>query len=362
MSEGVDALTTRLLAAVDAAADVAALDAVRVEALGKKGALPAQMKTLGALDPDARKAAGAALNAAKTEISDAIDARKAALSAAALDAQLAAETLDLSLDPAPRPAGKIHPITRVIDEAVAIFADMGFTVAEGPQIEDDFHNFDALNIPPEHPARQEHDTFYLPPLDEDGAPLVLRTHTSPVQIRSMTGSTPPIRIVAPGRTYRADMSTPVKGETACSRLSPHLAWGTLSGREAFQAPAARQREDVGERKLNISRFAPPEVFEEYCAERRFDNGWQKRPGVQRNEALDLSVYSLALVVVLEAEAINRDHPPNWATPGIRNLMAVPYTDADGNEKMGTLAPPVTAPTAKRDTSKWRVKRAKKKHW
>ncbi|MEM6491185.1 MAG: phenylalanine--tRNA ligase subunit alpha, partial [Pseudomonadota bacterium] len=162
------------------------------------------MKTLGALDPDARKAAGAELNAAKTAVSDAVDARKALLANAALDAKLKAETLDLSLDPAPRPHGHIHPISRVIDEAVAIFADMGFTVAEGPQIEDDFHNFDALNIPPEHPARQEHDTFYLPPLDADSAPLVLRTHTSPVQIRAMTGSTPPIRIVAPGRTYRAD--------------------------------------------------------------------------------------------------------------------------------------------------------------
>ena len=191
-------------AAVDAAADLAALDAIRVAVLGKKGEITARMKTLGGLDADARKVAGQALNAAKDEIAAAIDARKAALEDAALEARLATETLDVSLAPAPAPPGMIHPISRVMDEVAAIFGDMGFTVAEGPQIEDDFHNFDALNIPPEHPARQEHDTFYLPPLAEGGAPMVLRTHTSPVQIRAMTGAKPPIRIIAPGRTYRAD--------------------------------------------------------------------------------------------------------------------------------------------------------------
>ncbi|MDB5409198.1 MAG: pheS [Rhodospirillales bacterium] len=197
--------TTRseLKAAIDAAASREALEQIRVAALGRKGSITERMKGLGALDPDARRAAGAALNALKDEIAAAIEAAAARLSASELQARLATERIDVSLPVRPEPEGRIHPISQTIDELVAIFGEMGFTVAEGPHIEDDFHNFTALNIPPEHPARQEHDTFYLPE-KPDGSRRVLRTHTSPVQIRTMLRDKPPLRIIVPGRTFRND--------------------------------------------------------------------------------------------------------------------------------------------------------------
>jgi phenylalanyl-tRNA synthetase alpha chain len=198
------ALEAETLARIAAAPDLAALDAVRVAALGRNGALTALMKGLGALAPEERKARGAALNAAKETLTRALEARQAALADAALDARLAAERLDVTLPPRPWPQGLIHPISRTVEEIVAIFGAMGFTVAEGPDIEDDWRNFGALNIPEHHPARQDHDTFYLPGRTADGRAKVLRTHTSPVQIRTMTAGPPPYRVIAPGRTYRAD--------------------------------------------------------------------------------------------------------------------------------------------------------------
>lgn len=203
-----DALKAELLKAVGDAADLRALDDARVAALGKKGRLTEKMKELGALAPEERKSAGQALNALKDEIASALDARKVTLEASALDAKLAGEWVDITLPARPDATGRIHPISQTIDEAVAIFASMGFTVAEGPDIEEDWYNFTALNIPPEHPARQEHDTFYLPGErpGPDGRPgrMVLRTHTSPVQIRTMQATKPPIRIIVPGRTFRCD--------------------------------------------------------------------------------------------------------------------------------------------------------------
>ncbi|MDA0654502.1 MAG: phenylalanine--tRNA ligase subunit alpha [Proteobacteria bacterium] len=196
-------LETDLLAQIAAAADLAALEAIRVAALGRKGHITERMKTLGSLDAAERKARGQAFNETKERIAAALDARKSDLEAAAMDARLATETLDVTLPVRPEAAGRVHPVSQVIDEITAIFADMGFTVAEGPDIEDDFHNFAALNIPPEHPARQMHDTFYLPAGD-DGDQNVLRTHTSPVQIRHMQAHPPPYRIIAPGRVYRCD--------------------------------------------------------------------------------------------------------------------------------------------------------------
>ncbi|MGE4528143.1 MAG: phenylalanine--tRNA ligase subunit alpha [Rhodospirillaceae bacterium] len=196
-------LRGEVLAAVDAADTLAGLDEVRVGALGKKGRLTGLMKELSGLDPEARRERGQALNVVKDEVAAAIEARKAALEDAALNARLAEEGIDVTLPPRPDAGGMIHPISQTMDEVIAIFAQMGFAVAEGPEIEDDFHNFTALNIPPEHPARQMHDTFYLPP-HADGARHLLRTHTSPVQIRTMQEQAPPIRIVAPGRTYRCD--------------------------------------------------------------------------------------------------------------------------------------------------------------
>ncbi|MCK5777784.1 MAG: phenylalanine--tRNA ligase subunit alpha [Rhodospirillales bacterium] len=197
-----DQLRDDILKDVDAAESVDALEEIRVAVLGKKGRITDMMKGLGQMAPDERKAAGQALNALKDEIADALESKKTTLADADLDRRLMTEKIDVTLPPAPEPQGSIHPISQTIDEITAIFGEMGFTVAEGPDIEDDWHNFTALNIPADHPARQEHDTFYLP--GEHGERKVLRTHTSPVQIRTMTAEKPPIRIIIPGRTYRSD--------------------------------------------------------------------------------------------------------------------------------------------------------------
>ena len=185
------------------AADLQALEALRVAELGRKGRITGLMKTLGGLEPEARKAAGQALNAAKEAVAAAIEERRLELEDVDLDRRLAAERVDVTLPARPAEVGRIHPISQTVEEIVAIFGEMGFSVAEGPHIEDDFHNFEALNIPPEHPARQEQDTFYLPERP-DGSRMLLRTHTSPVQIRHMQVHEPPIRIIVPGRTFRAD--------------------------------------------------------------------------------------------------------------------------------------------------------------
>jgi phenylalanyl-tRNA synthetase alpha chain len=192
-----------ILNQIAGAADEASLEAVRVGTLGKKGSISEQMKSLGAMSPDERKTAGAALNVLKDTVTDAIAARKAVLQEAQLELRLASEKIDVTLPTRSEPRGTVHPVSQVWEEVVQIFGDLGFGVAEGPHIEDDFHNFTALNIPQEHPARQEHDTFYFNE-KADGSRMVLRTHTSPVQIRTMLSSKPPIRIIAPGRTFRCD--------------------------------------------------------------------------------------------------------------------------------------------------------------
>jgi len=203
-----DQMRDRLLAAVAEAEGLEALDAVRVEALGKQGRITQLLKTLGGMSPDERQVQGPAIQGLREAVTNAIAARKAALEQAALDARLASETIDLTLPVDAVPAGTIHPVSQVMDELAEIFADLGFAVATGPEIETDWHNFSALNIPETHPARAMHDTFYLagvePGGDEKLVKRVLRTHTSPVQIRTMTGQQPPIRIIAPGRTYRSD--------------------------------------------------------------------------------------------------------------------------------------------------------------
>jgi phenylalanyl-tRNA synthetase alpha chain len=199
------ALQHQTLAAIGAASDEAALEAVRVAALGKKGSISALLATLGKLTPDERRTHGAAINALKDQVTEALAARRAILKAAALEAQLKREAEDVTL-PVRLPGvetGRIHPLSQVMDEIVAIFADMGFAVAEGPDIESDDFNFTKLNFPPGHPARDMHDTFFLEP-DADGERKVLRTHTSPVQVRTMLSQKPPIRVICPGRTYRTD--------------------------------------------------------------------------------------------------------------------------------------------------------------
>ncbi|HTN97203.1 MAG TPA: phenylalanine--tRNA ligase subunit alpha, partial [Nordella sp.] len=196
-------LEQSLIDGIASAADETELESLRVSALGKKGAISERMKTLGGMAPEERKSAGAELNALKDKISEALGARKAALQAKSLEARLVTEKIDVTLPARPEAQGTIHPVSQVWEEVVQIWGDLGFAVAEGPHIENDFYNFTALNIPPEHPARQEHDTFYFQP-KADGSRMLLRTHTSPVQIRTMLESKPPIRIIAPGRTFRSD--------------------------------------------------------------------------------------------------------------------------------------------------------------
>ena len=203
MTDALDQLNADTMAALAATTDLRAWDAVRVGTLGKSGRLTALLKELGGLQPEERKARGAALNQLRDALTTAIEARRVQLDAAALDARLAAETIDVSLPPPPRPRGLIHPITRTMEEMAAIFGAMGFRVGEGLDVQTDWFNFGALNIPPHHPARADHDTFYLPGTRE-GRPLLLRTQTSDVQIISMLNEAPPLRVIAPGRTYRAD--------------------------------------------------------------------------------------------------------------------------------------------------------------
>lgn len=196
--ENLKALTEKALAEVAKAEDLAGLDAIRVAYLGKKGEITAQLKNLGALSAEERPAAGAKINEAKQQVQNQISERKAALEAAAISAKLAAESIDVTLAGRQSDLGGVHPVTRTLRRISEIFTSVGYDVAEGPEIEDDFHNFEALNIPGHHPARAMHDTFYISPSH------VLRTHTSPVQVRTMKSQEPPIKVICPGRVYRCD--------------------------------------------------------------------------------------------------------------------------------------------------------------
>jgi phenylalanyl-tRNA synthetase alpha chain len=204
--QDLDTLRAKYLGLVNLADNEASLEEVRLAALGKKGEISLKMRDLGQMEPAQRQAAGATLNVIKDEIDAALRAKKTALGDAALNERLKSEWLDITLPARAARVGTVHPVSQVMDELTAIFADMGFSVAEGPQVETDWYNFDSLNIPPEHPARQEHDTFFMHRGEgDDRPPHVLRTHTSPVQIRAMTQNGAPIRVIAPGRVYRMDM-------------------------------------------------------------------------------------------------------------------------------------------------------------
>lgn len=193
-----------LLGRIAAADDLDTVEALRVEALGKSGSVTALLKSLGKMTPEERQSEGPRIHGLREAVTEAIGVRKAALERSVLDAKLAAETIDMTL-PADAPlSGTVHPVSQVMDELAEIFADLGFAVATGPEIEDDWHNFTALNIPESHPARAMHDTFYFPEGEDGERKMLLRTHTSPVQIRTMLNQKPPIRIIAPGRTYRSD--------------------------------------------------------------------------------------------------------------------------------------------------------------
>ena len=199
-----DTLKTEALARIEAASDAAMLEALRIEFLGKQGSISALMKTLGGMSPEERQLQAPAIQGLRQAVADALAARKEAFDAAELEARLATERLDLTLPAPDAPRGSIHPVSQVMDELAEIFADLGFAVATGPEIEDDWHNFTALNMAETHPARAMHDTFYFPDVDAENRRMLLRTHTSPVQIRSMVEQGAPIRIIAPGRVYRSD--------------------------------------------------------------------------------------------------------------------------------------------------------------
>jgi phenylalanyl-tRNA synthetase alpha chain len=246
MDVDVDRLEHALLSEVGEAPDLRALEQVRVAALGKKGRITDLTKSLGTLDPEARRAAGQRYNQLKQAVADAIAARRAALEAVALDAQLLAERQDVTLPVRPGADGRVHPVSQVTEEIVAIFGEMGFAVAEGPDVENDFNNFGALNIPEEHPARQMMDTFYLE-AEQEGRPLVLRTHTSPVQIRTMLAGPPPYRVIAPGRTYRCDSDmthTPMFHQVEGLMIDRRSHMGHLKGCLTDFVRAFFERDDI----------------------------------------------------------------------------------------------------------------------
>ncbi|MCF5859419.1 phenylalanine--tRNA ligase subunit alpha [Aeromonas veronii] len=213
-------------AEIEGVSDIATLDEIRVKYLGKKGFFTEQMKGLGALSAEERPAAGAVINQAKQQVQDAMNERREALEVAVLNQKLAAETIDVSLPGRRIENGGLHPVTRTIERIERLFGEMGFKVARGPEIEDGFHNFDALNIPAHHPARTDHDTFYFNP------DLMLRTHTSGVQIRTMEHQQPPIRIIAPGRVYRNDYDmthTPMFHQVEGLLVDEHASFTELKG-------------------------------------------------------------------------------------------------------------------------------------
>jgi phenylalanyl-tRNA synthetase alpha chain len=242
----VERLQSVLLSEVAAAPDLPALEQLRVTALGKKGRITSLTKSLAGLDADARRAAGQRYNQLKDAVTLAIGARKAALEQVALDAQLQSEKVDVTLPVRPAPDGRLHPVSQVTEEIIAIFAEMGFQVAEGPDVEDDFRNFEALNFLPDHPARQMQDTFYLE-AEQDGEPLLLRTHTSPVQIRTMQAGPPPYRVIAPGRTYRRDLDmthTPMFHQVEGLLIDRRTHMGHLKGCLTDFVRAFFERDDI----------------------------------------------------------------------------------------------------------------------
>jgi len=245
------ALEAETLTAIAAAADEAALESVRVGALGKKGSISALLATLGKMSPDERKSAGAEINALKDKVSEALGARRTVLKEAALEARLSSERVDVTLPTRETgiETGRIHPISQVMDELTAIFADLGFSIAEGPDVESDDYNFTKLNFPEGHPAREMHDTFFFAP-NEAGERKLLRTHTSPVQVRTMLAQKPPIRVICPGRTYRCDSDqthTPmfhqVEGLVIDKQVNlGHLKWVLEESCKAFfEVPSVKMR-------------------------------------------------------------------------------------------------------------------------
>jgi phenylalanyl-tRNA synthetase alpha chain len=316
----IEAIRDKYLEQIGAATDGDALEAIRLAALGKKGEISLLLKTLGQMTPEERQEQGPKINGTRQAVADALAARKQAMETAVLDAKLATEKLDLTLPAPAAPKGSIHPVSQVMDELAEIFADLGFSVATGPEIEDDWHNFTALNIPETHPARAMHDTFYFPQTDDSGMPKLLRTHTSPVQIRTMMdvakqtdGAGEPIYLIAPGRTYRSDSDathTPMFHQVEGLVIDKNIHMGHLKWTLETFIRAFFERDDI-ELRLRPSYFPFTEPSAEvdvgFSVEKgrriiggdpRGDNGgWMEilgsgmvHPNVIRNCGLDPDVW------------------------------------------------------------------------
>ena len=259
---------------INNAPDFAAVEALRVRLLGKSGEITVKLKSRGAMDPDARAAEAPMVHALREAVTDAIASRKAALEAAEIERKLATETIDLSLPASDRPSGTVHPVSQVMDELAEIFADLGFSVAEGPEIETQWYNFTALNMPEFHPARAMQDTFYLEPRTPGEEPRVLRTHTSPVQIRAMETNPPPLRVIAPGRVYRSDSDathTPMFHQVEGLAIDRDITLGHLRWTLETFLKAFFERDDI------IIRMRPSYFpFTEPSAE--VDVGWSMEKG------------------------------------------------------------------------------------
>jgi phenylalanyl-tRNA synthetase alpha chain len=267
-------MSDQLIREIEAAPDLQSLEALRVSALGKSGSITAQLKSLGKMDPQARAAEGPKIHALREAVTAVIAARKAELENAELERRLASERIDLSLPAPERPTGTVHPVSQVMDELAEIFADLGFGVAEGPEIEEQWYNFTALNMPEFHPARAMQDTFYLEPRDGEIEPRVLRTHTSPVQIRSMQEHGAPLRLIAPGRVYRSDSDathTPMFHQIEGLVIDKGITLGHLKWTLETFLKAFFERDDV-EIRLRPSYFP----FTEPSAE--VDIGWSMEKG------------------------------------------------------------------------------------
>lgn len=309
--ENLVTLTDEALELVEQAQDLAALDHVRVEYLGKKGQLTALLKGLGKLSAEERPAAGAEINKAKQRVQDRINSVKQAMEQAAIDAKLASETIDVSLPGRGQGCGGLHPVTRTLERIENIFSAVGYKVEQGPEIEDNYHNFDALNIPPHHPARAMHDTFYI------DAGNVLRTHTSPVQVRTMENREPPIHIVCPGRVYRCDSDlthTPMFHQVEGLVIDKQVSFADLKGTIIQFLRAFFEKDDL-EVRFRPSFFP----FTEPSAE--FDIQWES----SKTGWLEVGGCGMVHPNVLTASGVNPDEFTGFAFGlGVERLAMLRY--------------------------------------
>ncbi len=321
----------QVIGSIDQAATLEELEALRLRYLGKAGEISALMKQLGGMSPDDRKTFGPLYNGYQRDTADAIAARKAALEGAVLEARLASEKIDLSLPAQDIPRGTIHPVSQVMDELAEIFADLGFAVATGPEIEDDWHNFTALNMPESHPARAMHDTFYFPDqMARDGRKMLLRTHTSPVQIRTMLSQGAPLRIIAPGRVYRSDSDathTPMFHQIEGLVIDKDIHLGHLKWTLETMLKAFFERDDIVLRlRPSYFPFTEPSVEVDtgysYVDGRRVVGGSGDQPGHQWMELLGSGMVNRH---VLEAGGLDPDEWQGFAFGvGVDRLAMLKY--------------------------------------